>query len=105
MRWALFGPTPGSRPSSSIRSWRAPSYTSEAGQSQAAEAAGERAELLLGERPRGVGRLAEREHHKVLERLDIVRIDDRSVDLDGRHFAATVHRDRDEPAARRAGDL
>src|SRR5690606_28711621 len=27
MRWALLGPTPGSRPSSSIRSWTAPSYT------------------------------------------------------------------------------
>src|SRR5690606_11363869 len=27
MRWALLGPTPGSRPSSSIRSWTIPSYT------------------------------------------------------------------------------
>ena len=27
MRWALFGPTPGNRPSSSIRSWTTPSYT------------------------------------------------------------------------------
>src|SRR3954453_20355743 len=27
MRCALLGPTPGSRPSSSIRSWTAPSYT------------------------------------------------------------------------------
>ena len=27
MRWALLGPTPGSRPSSSIRSWTTPSYT------------------------------------------------------------------------------
>src|SRR6478672_3524353 len=27
MRWALLGPTPGRRPSSSIRSWTAPSYT------------------------------------------------------------------------------
>ena len=26
MRWALFGPTPGRRPSSSIRSWTIPSY-------------------------------------------------------------------------------
>ena len=30
MRWALLGPTPGSRPSSSMRSWTAPSYTPEA---------------------------------------------------------------------------
>ena len=41
MRCALLGPTPGSRPSSSIRSWTAPSYTrvrpSEAGQAEAAE--------------------------------------------------------------------
>ncbi|KNE86831.1 hypothetical protein PSTG_19802, partial [Puccinia striiformis f. sp. tritici PST-78] len=27
IRWAPFGPTPGSRPSSSIRSWTTPSYT------------------------------------------------------------------------------
>ena len=27
IRWALFGPTPGNRPSSSMRSWTTPSYT------------------------------------------------------------------------------
>ena len=27
IRWALLGPTPGNRPSSSIRSWTTPSYT------------------------------------------------------------------------------
>ena len=30
MRWALLGPTPGSLPSSSMRSWTAPSYTGRA---------------------------------------------------------------------------
>src|SRR5689334_18273442 len=59
IRWALLGPTPGRRPSSSIRSWTAPSYTvvlfavgrSEAGEAQAAatEATRERAHGALGE--------------------------------------------------------
>src|SRR3954464_11512962 len=63
MRWALLGPTPGSRPSSSMRSWTAPSYTVwflesvgkgdgdlQAGQAQAAaETAGQRAHAAGGE--------------------------------------------------------
>src|SRR5215813_7333678 len=96
---------PGSRPSSSIRSWRAPSYTLEAGQSQATEAARERAQLLLGQFACRVGGLPEREHHKIFERLDVVRIDDRTVDLDGQHFSAAVDCDCDEAAACRTGDL
>ena len=56
IRWAPLGPTPGSRPSSSIRSWRTPSYTEAAGPTRAraaagpppsaAQAAGQRAERL-----------------------------------------------------------
>ena len=59
MRWALFGPTPGSRPSSSIRSWTAPSYViasiagrrSQSRQAETAEvgAAGERAHRVAGQ--------------------------------------------------------
>ncbi len=37
MRCALFGPTPGSRPSSSIRSWTAPSYMPAARRSEAGQ--------------------------------------------------------------------
>ena len=64
MRCALLGPTPGSRPSSSIRSWTAPSYIGCSGRSagragrgrrQPAEAAGERAHLLGGELARRRG--------------------------------------------------
>src|SRR5689334_25449358 len=52
IRWALFGPIPGSRPSSSMRSWMAHSYMGclHAGQPEGAaegvQAAGERANLL-----------------------------------------------------------
>src|SRR5687768_14779804 len=52
MRWALFGPTPGSRPSSSIRSWITPSYnevpSAQAG--QAARATPETTAQPLGDR-------------------------------------------------------
>src|SRR5262245_13204905 len=105
MRCALFGPTPGSRPSSSIRSWRAPSYTSEAGQSHGAEATREGAHLLLGQRARAVVRVPERDHHEILERLDVVRVNDRPVDLDGENVSATVQSHRDEAAAGRPGHL
>src|SRR5215471_18227373 len=48
-RCALLGPMPGSRPSSSIRSWIAPSYIggSEARQAEAADQRLERLHLLL----------------------------------------------------------
>src|SRR4051812_49622859 len=75
MRCALFGPTPGSRPSSSMRSWTAPSYTSEARQAHAAETAGQRAHLLLRQVARGAGCIAHGGDHEVLERLDVVRVD------------------------------
>src|SRR5919112_4015314 len=54
-RCALFGPMPGSRPSSSMRSWTGPSYTPPLrleGQARqaAAHPAGQRAELAGGQR-------------------------------------------------------
>src|SRR5215212_4847322 len=84
MRCALFGPTPGSRPSSSIRSWTAPSYTvlpepgSEARETQdatAAEAAGQRTHPFGGQLGGGPRRVADGGHDQVLQRLDVVRVD------------------------------
>src|SRR6185312_10051957 len=93
MRWALLGPTPGSRPSSSMRSWTAPSYTVipsqkvagsgaggglEARQSQAtaaAETAGQRAHRLRGELVGGALGVADGGDDEVLQGLDVVRVD------------------------------
>src|SRR3954453_12401718 len=89
-RWALFGPIPGSRPSSSIRSWIGPSYMAavrngsegKAGDAaaQTAGTAGDRAELLflqLGGVRVGV---ADRGDDQVGERLHVVRVDRLRVD-------------------------
>src|SRR3954447_9747669 len=84
IRWALFGPTPGSRPSSSIRSWMAPSYTgSESREGEAARAAGRRTHLLLGQLPHRLGPVVDGGKHQILQRLDIVGVDRLRVDLDG----------------------
>src|SRR4029078_865376 len=88
MRWALLGPTPGSRPSSSMRSWIAPSYPVRPardakaqcaalggaldGKAHAAETAGERTHLLLGQLAHLVGGVGERGGHQVLQRLHVV---------------------------------
>src|SRR5689334_24345769 len=78
IRWALFGPTPGSRPSSSIRSWMAPSYTrSEPGQGQAT---GGRPHLFLGERTLRLGGVVDGGEHEVFQRLDVVGVDRLGVD-------------------------
>src|SRR3954471_16816495 len=73
IRWALFGPTPGSRPNSSIRSWMAPSYTGS--ESREREAAGGRTHLLLGQLTHRLGAVVDRGEHEVLERLDVLRVD------------------------------
>src|SRR3954470_7054621 len=91
IRWALFGPTPGSRPSSSIRSWTTPSYTvflfgvgwSEAGEAETAaatETAGERAH---GARSELVGRalgITDGGDDEILQRLEVVRVHRRGGD-------------------------
>ena len=72
MRCALLGPTPGSRPSSSIRSWTAPSYITcavrQPGRSAGSPAPpDERAHLGLGEfRRRAVG-VADRGDDEILQ--------------------------------------
>src|SRR3712207_2732422 len=117
MRWALLGPTPGSRPSSSMRSWTAPSYTvflsswrgaatSEAGQPQAAtEPAGERPHAAGGEFVDGAGGVAEGRDDQVLQALDVVGVDGRRCDRHRGDLALPGHRHADQVAAGRAGDL
>src|SRR5215211_7124264 len=118
MRWALFGPTPGSRPSSSMRSWTAPSYTwgssssgrssgnggrrSEAGQTHAA---GQRAHPLGGELVDGALGVADGGHDEVLQGFEVVGVDGGRGDGQRGELAAAGHRRRDQAAAGRAGDL
>src|SRR3954466_10077305 len=79
MRWALLGPTPGRRPSSSMRSWTAPSYTvlqpREPKPAATAEPAGQRAHRRGGA---GVGLalgVADGGDDEVLQRLEVVGVD------------------------------
>ena len=87
MRCALFGPTPGSRPSSSMRSWTTPSYTAVLhapagrGRRHAAEALGERAHRLLLQLGRGPVGVPDRGEHQVGEALGVVGVDGARVDL------------------------
>src|SRR3954470_13029025 len=111
MRCALLGPTPGSRPSSSMRSWTAPSYTvllrqgsavrrpggSEAGQTHAAaEATGDRAHGGGGELVDGPLGVAQCGDDQVLQRLDVVGVDGGGRDGDGDDVTAAGHRDGDQ---------
>src|SRR3954465_15877101 len=109
MRWALFGPTPGRRPSSSIRSWTAPSYTvlqpREPEPAATAEATRERAHRGGGA---GVGLalgVPDRRDDEVLQRLDVLGVDGVLRDGERGQLAAAGHRGGDQPAAGRAGHL
>src|SRR4051794_11384427 len=109
IRCALLGPTPGSRPSSSMRSWTAPSYMrSEARQAQAAEiteTAGDRAHLLLGQVGCCPRRVAHGSDDEVLQRLDVVRVDGLGVDRHGGELATAGHRRPHQAAAGASLDL
>src|SRR3954469_9388030 len=111
MRCALLGPTPGSRPSSSMRSWTAPSYTvllrqgrrcaapggSEAGQTQAAaEAAGDRPHGGGGQLVDGPLGVPQRGYDQVLQRLDVVGVDSRRGDRQGDDVTVAGHRHGDQ---------
>src|SRR5947209_6291581 len=114
MRWALFGPTPGSRPSSSIRSWTAPSYieglqprqaeTAEA-VTEPAHAARDRAHLLGGQFLDRPLRIAHGCDHEVLQRLDVVGVDRLRVDGQRRQLTPAGEGRGDHPAAGAARDL
>src|SRR5215210_3094236 len=124
IRWALLGPTPGSRPSSSMRSWTAPSYTVgflgsrecggrgraderglQARQTHAAEAAGQGAHAAGGELRGGPRGVADGGDHEVLQRVDVVRVDDGRGDGERGQLTAAGHRRRDQATAGGAGDL
>src|SRR5947208_3417395 len=113
MRWADFGPTPGSRPSSSIRSWTGPAYTPLLRRSgpvgastaeQAAEAAThtEAAHgLLVDVVDLGEG-VVQGSQDEVFEHADVVGIDGAGVDADPLEIHAAVDRDLDHAAPGRA---
>src|SRR5512133_2483116 len=82
--WALFGPIPGSRPSSSIKSWTGPSYivNSLEGQSAAhAQSAGQRAKLAGSDRLGLVGGVAYGSHNQICKGLGVTRINRFGLDL------------------------
>src|SRR4051812_31417086 len=107
MRWADFGPTPGRRPNSSIRSWTGPAYMAMvvSAAEQAAEATTEPAKpaeaseggLVDLVRP-GHG-VAHRRQHEVLQHLDVRRVDDRGVDGDPLELHPAGDLDLDHAAA------
>src|SRR5699024_4424899 len=106
IRWALLGPMPGSRPSSSIRSWTGPSYIpyppdSEAGQAEpaAAETAGQGPEPFGGHLLRGRRRVLHRPDHQVLQGLHVLRVDHLRIDLQGHQLTRAAHGRPHEPAA------
>src|SRR4051812_26731151 len=120
IRCAPLGPTPGRRPSSSMRSWTMPSYKSfvrlreaEAGRSVARArharhaAAGQRAEGVAGHRVGLRLRVAVRRDHEVAEVAQVVgagAVERPGLDRDGLELADAVHRDRHRAAAGRAVD-
>src|SRR3954470_8104147 len=118
MRCALLGPTPGSRPSSSMRSWTAPSYTvllqegrrrvvpvgSEAGQTQpATESAGDRAHGLRGEFVDGPLGVPDGGDDEVLQGLDVIGIDGGGRDRQRGQLTATGHGGGDQLTPGRSG--
>src|SRR6476620_9860345 len=105
IRCALFGPIPGSLPSSSIRSWTGPSNKSDSWQSQVAHPAGQRAEPVVREDGDLLGRVPDRADDQVLEGFDVTRVDDLRVDPDRDHLAAALHRDLHQAAAGLSVDL
>src|SRR5690349_11043340 len=106
IRWALLGPTPGSRPSSSIRSWMAPSYTcSEPREAEAAETAGGRPHLRLGELALRLGGIPDRGEHQVLQRLDVVGVDRLRIDPHRLDLAEPRHQHGHQATTGGAGHL
>src|SRR5689334_553861 len=96
MRCALFGPMPGSLPSSSIRSWTGPSNT---WQSQPAHPACQRPEPVVGQDGDLLGGVGDSADDEILQRLDIGRIDDLRVDRHRHDLTAALHGDLHQPAA------
>src|SRR5205807_4517404 len=103
MRWADFGPTPGSRPSSSMSSWTGPAYTPRPPASlteQAAEAAEiEATHRLLRQGLGPAHGVMDGGEDVILVHLDVVGVDSGGIDrhrLD-LHRAADLHLDHAAP--------
>src|SRR5215218_7841588 len=94
MRWADFGPTPGRRPSSSIRLWTGGAYTRGSAEQAAAQTTEvEAAHGLLGDLA-GLGdRIPDGGEHQVLQHGDVVGVDGRGVNGDSLelHAAGDPH--------------
>ena len=111
IRCALLGPTPGSRPSSSIRSWTTPSYTDCWPRPSRSRCPGrppaERAERLAGQRV-GLGlRVAVGGDDQVAEVGQVVgvaAVEAARLDLDADQLADAVDGDRDRAAGDGAVD-
>src|SRR5215217_7293416 len=104
-RWALLGPIPGSRPSSSIRSWTGPSYI--ASDSQAGwqpHALGDAAQALGGQVLGLAQALIDGGGDQVAEHLDVVGVERVGVDRDRRHRLVALDPGRDHAAPGRALD-
>src|ERR1700754_1395276 len=99
MRCALFGPIPGSLPSSSIRSWTGPSNNSESRYPQLAHATGQWTEPFLGEDGHLSRSVGDRADDEILQRFDVVGVDDLRVDRHAHHLATAFHGDLIQAAA------
>src|ERR687898_1166088 len=104
-RWALLGPIPGSRPSSSIRSWTGPSYiASESQAGRQPHALGDAAEPLGGQVLGLAQALVDGGGDQVAEHLDVVGVERVGVDRDRLHRLVTLDPGRDHAAAGRPLD-
>jgi len=104
MRWALFGPTPGSRPNSSDQVLDgALVHDLQAGEAEPAQAPPSPPVTgpIFSAASSPTARLASRTAPRPdLQRLDVVRIDGLRVDLDRLQLTRTRHRGRDSPPRR-----
>src|SRR5437588_4992361 len=108
MRWADFGPTPGSRPSSSMSSWTGPAYTPRPPASlteQAAEAAEiEATHRLLRQGLGPAHGVMDGGEDEILEHLDVVGVDRGGIDRHRLELHGAGHPHLDGAAARLALD-
>src|SRR5215217_420444 len=110
-RWALLGPIPGSRPSSSIRSWTGPSYigsaappASDAQAGWQAHALGDAAQALGGQVLGLAQALVDGRGDQVAEHLDVVGVERVGVDRHRLHRLVALDPGRDHAAAGRPLD-
>src|SRR6478752_166225 len=114
IRCALLGPTPGSRPSSSMRSWTTPSYNADlleaelpGGAASRQTTPGERTEGLAGERVGlrlGVPVGGDDHVAEVGEVVGVAAVEPAGLDLDADELAHAVDLDRDRPTGDGAVD-